>query len=213
VQEVSDCGLPISRWNDQGSSARMTIPDLMRSAKRLRAATRCRTSSIVALVPSEKRRLSAPSFCVSNSCLQCPSFAYFFNGIGQIRPPRPNPEDVPPRRVTLRFPTNRRGSAVGLGGLSIRCNAPRPRTELTIVRRPNTDVFSAHAQRISWAKLTTVARETPTSSFNVKAPSSRVFWALSFKSLLIAMAHLRGHCCVTRSPRGSAVIHTPSPRL
>lgn len=52
LEIVCDRGSVAARWNDQVSSARITIPDGKRSSKRLWTATRCRTSSIVALVPS-----------------------------------------------------------------------------------------------------------------------------------------------------------------
>lgn len=63
---------------------------------------------------------------------------------------------------------------------------------------------------ISWAKLTSIASETPSSSFNVNTPSSRVFWALSFKSLLIAMAHLRWSLLPKARFRRSAKLTLPS---
>src|SRR5262245_59723123 len=68
---------------------------------------------------------------------------------GQIRPPRPDTEDVPPRRVTPRFLTRCRVSADGVRGLLIRFNrsatAHRDH-ELTIVRWPNADIVGADAQ-------------------------------------------------------------------
>src|SRR5262245_55928994 len=81
--------------------------------------------------------------------------------------------------------------------------------QLAIVRRPHADVFGAHPQQHILGKLTSIARETPSSSLNVKTPSSLVFLTLSFNSLLIAMAHLRGHCCVRRSHRGVPFSHSP----
>ena len=55
----------------------------------------------------------------------------------------------------------------------------------------------------------TAQAKRPRRASKVKRPSSRVFCALSFKSLLIPMAHLRGHCCVRRSPRGVPFSHSP----
>src|SRR5262245_46741976 len=61
---------------------------------------------------------------------------------------------------------------------------------------------------MSWAKLTNCANETPSSSFSVKTPSSRAFCALTFKSLLLAIAHLPGHCCPKRGPPGVSFSHS-----
>jgi hypothetical protein len=51
-----------------------------------------------------------------------------------------------------------------------------PKHQLTIVRRPNIDVFSAHSRKHILGKVTSVVSETLT-RFNVKTPSSRGFWA------------------------------------
>jgi hypothetical protein len=113
---------------------------------------------------------------------------------------RPDLEDVPPRRVTLRFltlPPRQRGWARRLfNSLQVlRHRAPRaPAHHRPLAKHRS----SVHTPGNIWAKLTSVAREKPSSSFNVKTPSSRVFWALFFKSLLIAMAHLCGLCCSRR---------------
>src|SRR5262249_1788019 len=50
--------------------------------------------------------------------------------------------------------------------------------------------------------------KAPSSSFSVKTPSPRVFCAF-LKSLLLAMADLRGHCCGNAKPLGSAVFVPP----
>jgi hypothetical protein len=128
---------------------------------------------------------------------------------------RPYPEDVPPRRVTPRFLTQPPGSADG---------ARRPFNSLQVLRRRATR-RSAHHHPLAKRRCLqcsrpetypgqsspSVARETPSSSFNVKTPSSRVFWALSFKSLLIGMAHLRGgHSRLKQSVRGVPYSHSPA---
>jgi len=63
------------------------------------------------------------------------------------------------------------------------CSATAHRNnQLAVIGRPNAKVFSARLWgNISWAKLTSMASEAPSSSFNVKTPSSRVIWALSFR--------------------------------
>src|SRR5262245_8709398 len=68
---------------------------------------------------------------------------------GQIEPPRPVPEDIPPRRVTLRLLTSRRGSADRLGGIFNSLQALREHRDhpLTIVRWPNPDVFGANPRK------------------------------------------------------------------
>src|SRR5262245_21452548 len=56
----------------------------------------------------------------------------FSHSQGQILPPRPDPEDVPRRRVTLRFLTPLpRQARMGSGAFQFAAIAPPPRTETT----------------------------------------------------------------------------------
>src|SRR5262245_47617967 len=86
---------------------------------------------------------------------------------GQIQSSWSQPDDVPPRRLTLRFltqPPRRRGWARrSYNSLQVLRHAHRDH-QLTIGGWPNTDVSVLAPGNSSWPKLTSVARETPSSN-------------------------------------------------